>query len=84
VQGLEPILRDHGMPYWHMKEAPGPSGVFKRGDREEMREVSIALHDLKARSSGGYAIFRMSTSCRVRRCMVCAASALIRSAVTGA
>jgi hypothetical protein len=23
------ILRDHGMPYWHMKEATGPSGVFK-------------------------------------------------------
>jgi hypothetical protein len=45
------------MPYWHMKEATGPSGVFKGRDREEMREVSIALHDLiKAHSSGGYAV----------------------------
>jgi uncharacterized protein YchJ len=33
------------MPYWHMKEAIGPSGVFKGRDREEMREISIALHD---------------------------------------
>jgi hypothetical protein len=52
------------MPYWHMKEATGPSGVFKGRDREEMREVSIALHDLiKAHSSGGYAVtFDLSTA----------------------
>lgn len=51
------VLSSHGMPYWHMKEATGPSGVFKGRDRAEMCEVSIALHDLiKAYSAGGYAV----------------------------
>lgn len=51
------MLREHGIPYWHMKKASCPSGVFDRRDREEKREVSIALHDLiKAHSSGGYAV----------------------------